>query len=265
MSYALTACGNPLACCESFWQVFRMGSSVNQMLSLDQATASWQHLANCVDTLLAAWQTSDTPPRLAEFLPAEPAALRRIVLIELIKIDMEQRLHCVATFKTLEEYASEFPELDIAALPCDLIYEEYHLRKSAGQTVSSVEYFARFPEQAEQLSHLLGVGAPQQTTSLTRASHRPHAPEPGESLDDFDLLTRLGQGAFATVFLARQRSLQRLVGAEDLRRSWPGTANSCAARPSAYRTSLRSPAVDRAANQVALHAICGRRHAARGD
>ncbi|MFC3964149.1 serine/threonine-protein kinase [Nocardia jiangsuensis] len=35
--------------------------------------------------------------------------------------------------------------------------------------------------------------------------------EVGRSVDDFDLLTGLGSGAFARVFLARQRSLQRLV------------------------------------------------------
>lgn len=34
---------------------------------------------------------------------------------------------------------------------------------------------------------------------------------PGQSIDDFDLLARLGQGSFARVFLARQRTLQRLV------------------------------------------------------
>ncbi|MGW4773667.1 serine/threonine-protein kinase [Nocardia sp. NPDC004278] len=33
----------------------------------------------------------------------------------------------------------------------------------------------------------------------------------GQRIDDFDLLTGLGSGAFARVFLARQRSLQRLV------------------------------------------------------
>jgi eukaryotic-like serine/threonine-protein kinase len=33
----------------------------------------------------------------------------------------------------------------------------------------------------------------------------------GQQIDDFDLLTNLGSGAFARVFLARQRSLQRLV------------------------------------------------------
>nr|WP_246598592.1 serine/threonine-protein kinase [Nocardia tengchongensis] len=35
--------------------------------------------------------------------------------------------------------------------------------------------------------------------------------EIGQRIDDFDLLTNLGSGAFARVFLARQRSLQRLV------------------------------------------------------
>lgn len=35
--------------------------------------------------------------------------------------------------------------------------------------------------------------------------------EVGQRLDDFDLLIELGSGAFARVFLARQRSLQRLV------------------------------------------------------
>jgi serine/threonine protein kinase len=35
--------------------------------------------------------------------------------------------------------------------------------------------------------------------------------EVGQRLDDFDLLVELGSGAFARVFLARQRSLQRLV------------------------------------------------------
>src|SRR5271155_5065425 len=33
----------------------------------------------------------------------------------------------------------------------------------------------------------------------------------GDQIDDFDLLAELGSGAFAKVFLARQRSMQRLV------------------------------------------------------
>ncbi|MET7768173.1 serine/threonine-protein kinase [Nocardia sp. NPDC005366] len=51
----------------------------------------------------------------------------------------------------------------------------------------------------------------------TTAGHEPglfavlNRIEIGQRIDDFDLLTTLGSGAFARVFLARQRSLQRLV------------------------------------------------------
>lgn len=45
---------------------------------------------------------------------------------------------------------------------------------------------------------------PSQVSALDRI-------EIGQQIDDFDLLTGLGSGAFARVFLARQRSLQRLV------------------------------------------------------
>ncbi|MEV6772659.1 serine/threonine-protein kinase [Nocardia sp. NPDC051030] len=49
-----------------------------------------------------------------------------------------------------------------------------------------------------------GVSAPETSELLDRI-------EIGQRIDDFDLLTSLGSGAFARVFLARQRSLQRLV------------------------------------------------------
>ncbi|MDG3016920.1 serine/threonine protein kinase [Corynebacteriales bacterium D3-21] len=57
-------------------------------------------------------------------------------------------------------------------------------------------------------------GAP--TEEPTRAAEPPapdslDAVEAGQRLDDFDLLVGLGRGAFARVFLARQRSMQRLV------------------------------------------------------
>lgn len=39
----------------------------------------------------------------------------------------------------------------------------------------------------------------------------PRWPEPGERLDDFELLQLLGEGSFSRVFLARQHSLHRLV------------------------------------------------------
>ncbi|MEV5838251.1 serine/threonine-protein kinase [Nocardia sp. NPDC052112] len=58
-------------------------------------------------------------------------------------------------------------------------------------------------ETATVIPTTIGTG-PGQFTALDRI-------EIGQSIDDFDLLTGLGSGAFARVFLARQRSLQRLV------------------------------------------------------
>jgi len=47
--------------------------------------------------------------------------------------------------------------------------------------------------------------------AITSPSARLTQIEVGQRLDDFDLLVELGSGVFARVFLARQRSLQRLV------------------------------------------------------
>jgi serine/threonine protein kinase len=185
-----------------------------KMLSLQQASLSWQQLANCIDRLTEAWAAGGVPPELAPFLPADPPALRRFTLIELIKVDMEQRLNTGAPFKNVEAYAAEIPELIAdGEIPCDLIYEEFHLLRGVSPDLAPSEYFRRFPRQAEQLGRLLGVEANKQvTSSLAGASRRKQwAPELGQTIDDFDLLTKLGQGAFATVFLARQRSLGRLV------------------------------------------------------
>src|SRR5262249_30809466 len=49
------------------------------------------------------------------------------------------------------------------------------------------------------------------------AGHRQANFEGGQQIDDFDLLVQLGKGSFGSVFLARQRSMQRLVAFENLR------------------------------------------------
>src|SRR4051812_3817103 len=109
-----------------------------------------------------------------------------------------------------EEYAAEFPELSEGGIPCDLLYEEFHLRRRAGDPVDLKEYQERFPERASELGRLLGVVSTYATTTLRAPQPMVHL-NPGDQVDDFDLLTLLGEGAFAKVFLARQRSLQRLV------------------------------------------------------
>jgi serine/threonine protein kinase len=61
-----------------------------------------------------------------------------------------------------------------------------------------------------ELARLLGQTAAPRSTSLL-AARPPAGVAVGDRLDDFDLLAQLGEGQFAKVFLARQRTLQRLV------------------------------------------------------
>jgi serine/threonine protein kinase len=55
------------------------------------------------------------------------------------------------------------------------------------------------------------TGIPSSEFAITSPSARLSQIEVGQRLDDFDLLVELGSGVFARVFLARQRSMQRLV------------------------------------------------------
>ncbi|MFO0807380.1 MAG: serine/threonine-protein kinase [Gemmataceae bacterium] len=176
-------------------------------LDYDATHSQWGVLAEHLDALIVAWDLGE--PRLADFIPQGPPALRRLVLIELIKVDLEQRISRGVSVRQIESYVNEFREL-AADIPCDLIYEEFHTRKRAGQRVSMGEYAARFPHKARELARLLGEsetrGSPTVSSAMPMLVFNP-----GERIEDFDLLTLLGEGAFAKVFLARQRSLQRLV------------------------------------------------------
>ncbi|WP_280436294.1 serine/threonine-protein kinase [Nocardia carnea] len=170
-------------------------------------------LAETLRLFTAAWQDSPPPPDLSRYLPGS-AALRRVALIELIKIDLVHRRRYTGQSKRLADYVAEFPELGDRPLPPDLIYEEYHQRRRAGQPVDPGEYTAEFPGQAAELSELLATGEYRSTLFGNRADEKPATVDDidaGTRIDDFDLLTLLGRGAFAKVFLARQRTMQRLV------------------------------------------------------
>jgi serine/threonine protein kinase len=176
----------------------------------DRAGDTWTALVGGIDSFLAAWARPDSEPELARYLPNGTSLTRRIVLIELIKVDMENRRQRGRPVRLIDDYLVEFPELGVPCVPCDLLYEEIHVRRKAGDQVDAESYFARFPDQADELRRMLDVSFGNTSSSLCRG-RPPTDIEPGEQLDDFDLLTHLGTGAFARVFLARQRSMQRLV------------------------------------------------------
>ena len=192
----------------------------------DAPTHHWEELARRLDDFLAAWEKVEspggTPPAIKNYLPTEPPSLRRLVLVELIKTDMEKRVKVEAadtsiqpavSLKRLETYAAQFPDLREPATgepPVDLIYEEYHVRRAAGESVSMQDYIQRFPKSQEGLRKLLGAEGASVSSALFPV-RRIEQPRAGERIDDFELLSELGKGAFASVYLARQVSMQRLV------------------------------------------------------
>src|SRR4051812_14066553 len=177
--------------------------------SYDDTRPAWDMLEQRVEKFTAAWATRQEPP-LGPFLPAQPASLRRMVLIELIKADQAQRITHGRTLRRVEEYAAEFPELTADNMPCDLLYEEFHIRKRVGEEVQLADYRERFPNQADELKRLMEGSATYVSTTLV-ASRSSVGFRIGDVIDDFDLKAQLGEGAFAKVFLAYQRSMQRLV------------------------------------------------------
>lgn len=169
-------------------------------------------LAGFLDAFVEAWETSDSPPDLRPFLPEE-GEIRRLTLVELIKVDLEYRWLNRDCPKRIFEYLAEFPELREGRVPCDLLYEEFHIRKQSGQEVKADEYREAFPSQAAEIASTLGIDQPYESSSLHRSNQRRRLDEISikDTIEDFDLLVELGSGAFAKVFLARQQSMQRLV------------------------------------------------------
>ncbi|HVC98321.1 MAG TPA: serine/threonine-protein kinase [Pirellulales bacterium] len=177
----------------------------------DPPTVVWRQLAQCLEVFAAAWDHADEPPELGAYLPVSPPSLRWLALVELVKVDLERRWARGEWRWRLEQYAAAFPELSAdGALPHDLIYEEIHVRRQSGETVSIDEYRARFPRQMAKLGDLLAADRPGLTSALHQVPKVDDF-ESGQRVDDFDLLLRLGSGAFGSVFLARQCSLGRLV------------------------------------------------------
>jgi serine/threonine protein kinase/lipoprotein NlpI len=101
-----------------------------------------------------------------------------------------------------EAFLARHPELwkhpESAA---DLIYEEVCLRREYGQEVTREQILQRFPQWRAQLEILLDCH------EILEIASPPSYPVVGESVGDFHLLAKLGQGGHGCVFLAKQTSL----------------------------------------------------------
>src|SRR4051812_48684127 len=99
---------------------------------LDESELLWERLSTHMDAFLVAWNRSPPPPEIGDYLPEEPS-LRGPATVELIKIDLEHRCSTGESWP-LERYMELYPSiLRDGEPPCDLIYEEFQIRKSRGE------------------------------------------------------------------------------------------------------------------------------------
>ena len=156
------------------------------------------------------------------FLDGLDPPLRRAVLHELIKIDLDdQWLH--GRKRLIEEYIPIHPELgDSETLPADLIGEEFRIRRKRGDIPDLGEYYGRFPKQFDAIRKLVGrehppsisrtvetanTSAPTEAHTLvptpSDAGHKTSrvAPVPtSQSADNYEKTEKLGAGHFGEVW-----------------------------------------------------------------
>ena len=172
-------------------------------------TVVWERLSDIVEKFSDAWE-SEPKPNLSDHVPGDDSHFRRLALIELIKVDLEYRLANQDFDKSLEEYFEEWPSLVNEGMPpLDLIYEDIQIRKQNGREVSIDSYVEKYPRCQTALARLTGEETELKTSIFQTVKIQEYVP--GETVDDFQIVSKLGQGAFASVYLARQISMQRLV------------------------------------------------------
>ena len=151
------------------------------------------------------------------FLPPRGHPLHKAVLRELVRVDLEFGWERGCP-KGLDDYEREFPDLtDDREGFGQIAYEEFRLRRRAGQDPSPEEYRARYgitlPERSAWSpssgppTSAVGRGGAASVAGFKPPKPIPSLPEVGDDFLDFRLIGDLGRGAFGRVYLARQGDL----------------------------------------------------------
>jgi tetratricopeptide (TPR) repeat protein/tRNA A-37 threonylcarbamoyl transferase component Bud32 len=208
-------------------------------------------LESIVERFESAWQAARSgdlaraqPPAIEDYLKEGGVEPRKLVT-ELAHVDLECRLKTGEAAR-VETYFQRYPDLagDRAAA-LGLIQAEYQLRRRRESGLKPEEYLHRFPQFREDLSQQLrgphlpaghfppqlncpqcsrvialgeGGGEEEVTCPACGANFRldleaapPEAAGGLPRLGQFELLQAIGQGAFGTVYRARDTELNRIV------------------------------------------------------
>jgi serine/threonine protein kinase len=133
-----------------------------------------QQLANRLEQAWRETPSGFPPPDLGKYLPSSDDPLRPLILRELVRLDLEMHWRRGVPIR-LEFYAVQFPELgELAALPAELIFHEYRVRRQYGDRPNLSLYQARFPIQYQRLL-LLARGEGTRPSSVPSGEASPSA------------------------------------------------------------------------------------------
>jgi serine/threonine protein kinase len=176
-----------------------------------QGAAAGEEPEDPVRRFKRAWQEagSEAAVDLSDYLPASQTPLRLVVLLELIKADLEIRWQR-GKGVVLEQYLNDFPELGPASgLPTGLIRAEFQARQLHGDKPPLAAYRERFPQQFPELQRLVGDTRVGDNTVTSRGSPPAPANEPKPANYDpfpgdtgYKRIKRLGSGGFGEVWRA---------------------------------------------------------------
>ncbi len=191
-------------------------------MNLSAGRRTWEEAASPAAVLLAreyeqAWRDSDRTgkrPNLQRYLSRSgetgdgPGAR-----LAVLRTDMALRWETGEKL-TAQWYLERFSDLGEDTIVA-LVYEEFCLREEDDEHPKASEYLARYPgvsgslRRVLEIHDLVGSGTPVTVSpnspgDLTAAAVLPDA---GQTIGGFSLVEELGRGAFARVFLARERQL----------------------------------------------------------
>lgn len=132
-----------------------------------------------------------------------------------------ERARAAGAAQSLDAYLPAERELRRVAL-LELIRVDLELRAAEGRPADAAEYARRYPELGDPDELIAILGQP--SISNAGSSQEHHSKEaatpaqeelgglrPGQQIGEFRLVRRLGAGAFGQVFLAEQQALERVV------------------------------------------------------
>src|SRR4051812_28006385 len=176
--------------------------------------ALWIEREKFIEAFEAA-RAADPDAELADFLPPPGHPLYIPVLEELVRIDLERRWLGGRPL-WLEDYLRRFPQLlEASASVRTLAFEEFRLRRRAGEAPTAEEYKRRFgidPGRHIRDDNIDVLPGPQTPPPRTDRFAQVMAalPHVGDQFLDYRLLAELGAGAYGRAFLA-ERGGRRVV------------------------------------------------------